>query len=70
MSLKLGFAKKIGQQKITKLAGKPIYLEDKSLYVFPCVHPSYALRRRDAMKEFQAQIKYLAIALPNWLQRP
>lgn len=69
MAHKLGFSKKVGQLSITKLAGKPIYVEERKLYVFPVFHPSYALRRRSSRDEFRAHIKYLGVAYRGWLER-
>jgi len=67
---KFGFAKKLGQLPIMKLAGKPVYLEDRHFYVFPTLHPTYALRQNEARQDFQDHLKYLAKALPTWLLRP
>lgn len=53
-----------------KVAGKRIYVEDRHFFLFPCVHPSFALRRSDARKLFAAHIAYLGSALPGWLRRP
>ena len=53
-----------------KTAGKRIYVEERKFFLFPCVHPSYALRRKDARKQFVAHMKYLGRALPGWLRRP
>ena len=53
-----------------KVAGKRIYVEDRKFFLFPCVHPSFALRRREARKLFTTHMKYLGRALPGWLRRP
>lgn len=70
MAQKFHFSKKIGNNKITALAGKPIYLEDRHFYVYPVFHPSYACRRSDARAAFGAQLAYLSTAIPQWLERP
>lgn len=63
------FGKKLGgQAKITKLAGVPIYLEDRDFYVYPLVHPSFARRNKSAAVEFSHHIMYLRQALPGWLR--
>jgi uracil-DNA glycosylase family 4 len=69
MAFKLGFQKQIGQLPITKIAGKPIYLEDRKLYVYPMFHPAFALRGYDRREEFVAHLRYLGKAYPGWLQR-
>lgn len=66
---RLGFSDKIGQQKITKLAGKPFYVESRSLYVMPFLHPSYAMRRSDAREAFESHMQYLGKAHSGWAQR-
>ncbi|GAF70259.1 unnamed protein product [marine sediment metagenome] len=70
MARKLGFSKKVGQATITKLAGKPIFVEERNFYCFPMLHPAYALRRMDARESFSAHMKYLKVAIPGWLERP
>lgn len=70
LAQKLGFSKKVGQLSITKVAGKPIFVEERNFYCFPMLHPSYALRRRDAREDFSAHMKYLKLAIPGWLERP
>lgn len=66
---RLGFSNKIGQLKITKLAGKPFYVEERSLYVMPFFHPSYARRRSDAREAFESHMQYLGKAYPGWSER-
>lgn len=68
ISRKLGF--KVEQGGITKVAGVPIYLDEKKCYVYPMFHPSYALRRVAAKKDFEGHMSYLGAALPFWLERP
>lgn len=70
LSYKFQFTKKVGSLPITKVAGVPIYLEDRRCYVYPVLHPSYALRRNEAREDFAAQLRYLVVALPGWLRRP
>ena len=69
LSQKLGFFNKVGQNKITKLAGVPIYLADRNAYVFPLLHPAYACRKNDARASFSGGVKYLKLAVPGWLKR-
>lgn len=69
LAYKLGFSKQVKQDKITKLAGKPIYVEARKFYVYPLFHPSYAARRKDAREEFTAHCRYLKHALPRWMER-
>lgn len=69
IAARLGFTRKIGQNKITKLAGVPIHL-DQGIYIYPMFHPSYAARRSDARAEFHGHLLYLQAALPGWLARP
>lgn len=69
LAYKFEFTKFLHGEKITKLAGKPFYVAKRHFYVFPVFHPSYAARRSDAQKEFRAHFKYLAQAIPGWLQR-
>lgn len=66
---KLGFSNKVGQLKITKLAGRPFYVEDRSIYVMPFFHPSYAIRRSDAREAFESHMMYLGKAYPGWSER-
>jgi DNA polymerase len=70
LARKYGFSRQIGQEGIVKLAGTPIYLEERGFYVYPMFHPSYAVRRNDSRHDFGAHIEYLRQALPGWLQRP
>ncbi len=70
LALKYGFTKKTGQLPITKLAGRPIYMEARKFYVYPVLHPAFALRRSEAMEEFRAQLTFLAKAIPGWIERP
>ena len=70
LARKLGFSKKIGQLSITKLAGKPIFVEERNFFCYPIFHPAYALRNPRVRAEFQAHIRYLALAIPGWLARP
>jgi uracil-DNA glycosylase family 4 len=53
-----------------KVAGKRIYVADRKFFLFPCVHPAFALRRKDARKQFTSHMKYLDTAVPGWLRRP
>jgi DNA polymerase len=69
MAFKIGFQKEIGQLPITKIAGKPIYLQSRNLYVYPMFHPAYAIRGNDKTDEFGAHLRYLGKAYPGWLQR-
>jgi DNA polymerase len=69
MAFKLGFQKQIGQLPITKIAGKPIYLDDRKLYVYPMFHPAFAIRGNERREEFVAHLRYLGKAYPGWLQR-
>ena len=69
MAFKLGFQKKIGQLPITKLAGKPFYLEDRGLYIFPLFHPAFANRQNDRRAEFIAHLQYLGKAYAGWVRR-
>jgi uracil-DNA glycosylase len=69
-SSKLGFSKKVGQNTITKLAGVPIYLAEKDVYIYPMVHPAYACRNSRARADFSGHMKYLKTALPGWYARP
>lgn len=62
------FSKKIGQLGITKLAGKPIYLEAKKLYVYPIVRPTFVPRGEQQI-EFTGYFQFLGRALPGWLAR-
>ena len=70
ISQKLGFFNKIGQNKITKLAGVPIYLPNYSIYVYPMFHPAYCCRRSEARATFSGHTKYLRLAIPSWCARP
>lgn len=70
LAQKLGFSKQVAQGTITKLAGKPIFVEKRNFYCFPMLHPAYAARRRDAREDFNAHMKYLKLAIPGWLERP
>lgn len=67
---KLGFQKKIKNDPITKLAGKPIYVAERYFYVMPLLHPAFILRGADRRSEFTAHMRYLSQALPGWLERP
>jgi DNA polymerase len=69
LAYKFGFQKFLRKDKITNLAGKPFYVEDRKFYVFPMVHPSYAARRRDVREAFRAHFVYLKEAIPGWLIR-
>lgn len=69
MAFKLGFQKQIGQLPITKVAGKPIFLEERRLYVYPMFHPAFAVRGNERREEFVAHLRYLGKAYPGWLQR-
>ena len=53
-----------------KVAGKRIYVEERKFFLFPCVHPSFVLRRKDAKTQFTTHMTYLSRALPGWLRRP
>lgn len=66
---RFGFQKKIGKLSITKIAGKPIWLDNYTCYVLPMTHPSYAMRRNDAREEYEGFFQYLARALPGWKER-
>ncbi len=66
---KLGLAKKVGQLTITKLAGRPMYSDYFGVYLYPMLHPAYALRRTDARKDFSGHMKYLKVAIPGWIER-
>jgi len=70
LAYKLGYGKKIGQQGVTKLAGRPIYVEARKFYAYPMTHPAYAMRGRAKREEFTAHMRYLAVSLPGWLRRP
>lgn len=61
---------KLPINKITKLAGKPIYVADRHFYLYPMFHPAYAARGRDNKQTFFAHMKYLAKALPGWSKKP
>jgi uracil-DNA glycosylase family 4 len=67
---KLGFTKQIGHISIYQVAGKPIFVKNRNFYCFPMLHPTHALRRRDAREDFHAHLKYLKMAIPGWLDRP
>jgi len=54
---------------VDKVAGKRIYVEKRHFFLFPCVHPAFALRRREMKKLFITHMRYLAMALPGWLER-
>jgi uracil-DNA glycosylase family 4 len=69
MANKLGFRKKVGSLTITKLAGKPIYVKERTLYVFPVFHPAYALRGKENREKFKADLQYLGKAYPMWVAR-
>lgn len=69
LSQKLGFAKKVGQNSIMKLAGIPFYVEEKNFFVFPIFHPAFAIRRSSLKPEFRAHMLYLGKALPEWMRR-
>ena len=66
---RLGFLNKVGQQKITKLAGRPFYVESRHIYVIPFFHPSYALRRGDIREIFMSHMQYLGKAHAGWAER-
>ena len=70
LAYKLNFTKQLGQNPISKLAGKPIYLEDRHFYLYPMFHPDIPSWRREARAEFNAHMKYLSMAIPSWLDRP
>jgi uracil-DNA glycosylase len=70
MGRKFGFQKKLGQSKITDLAGKPIYLDTFNLYIYPCLHPHFISRQKGMrFEEYLAHFAYLALSLPGWLKR-
>jgi DNA polymerase len=69
LAYKLGFGSKVRQQSVTKIAGKPIYIEDRHFYCYPMVHPAYAMRGRTKRSEFIGHMRYLAISIPGWLRR-
>lgn len=69
LAFKLGFQKEIGQLPITKIAGKPIYLDKRRLYIYPVFHPAFALRGGDRREEFVMHIRYLGKAYHGWLER-
>lgn len=62
------FSKEIKQLGITKLAGKPIYLKDRKIYVYPIIHPAYVLRG-NLREDFTGYFQFLGRALPGWLAR-
>jgi len=66
---KLGFTRTIKQNAITKLAGIPIYLEERNIYVFPVYHPEHIMQRKNFRIEFTTHMRYLAMAYVNWLRR-
>jgi uracil-DNA glycosylase family 4 len=65
---KIGLSKKVGQLSITKLAGIPLYSEEYGVYLFPMLHPAYALRRNEARQDFEGHMKYLKMAIPGWVE--
>ena len=69
LARRLGFSNKIGQLTITKLAGKPFYVESRKIYVMPFFHPAYAMRRRDVDEEFRSHMMYLSKAYQGWSER-
>jgi uracil-DNA glycosylase family 4 len=69
MAHKLGFSKKVGSRTITKLAGKPIYVKERTLYVFPILQPAHALRGKDNREKFSGDLQYLGKAYPMWIAR-
>jgi uracil-DNA glycosylase family 4 len=66
LSLHYGFSKKIGQLGITKLAGKPIYLEARKLHVYPIIRPTF-VPRGEQQVEFTGYFQFLGRALPGWI---
>lgn len=65
------FSKKLGSQmKITAIAGRPIWVEDRHFYVYPMFHPSFATRSRVRREEFGGHMRFLVTSLPGWLERP
>lgn len=64
------FGVKLPTNKITKLAGKPIYVADRHFYLFPMFHPAYANRGRDNKQTFFSHMKYLSKAIPGWEKKP
>jgi len=70
LARKMGFSKKIGQLPITKLMGKPIFVETRNFYCFPMLHPVMAMRHGESRSQFQSNLKYLRLAIPGWLERP
>lgn len=58
------------KEKITKLAGYPIYVPKSGFYVFPLLHPAYILRNRKTMlPNFFEQLFFLERSIPGWLKR-
>ncbi|RLI87366.1 MAG: uracil-DNA glycosylase [Archaeoglobales archaeon] len=71
LAYRYGFSKKLGSQiKITTIAGRSIWVEDKHFYVYPMYHPSFATRSRVRREEFAGHMRFLATSLPGWLERP
>jgi DNA polymerase len=66
----MGFSKKLGQLTITKLAGKPIYLYEYKCYIYPTIHPSFAIRRSAEKINYLGYFEYLAQAWKGWVDRP
>jgi len=69
LAYKLGFNKKIGQNPISKLAGKPIFIPERNFYCYPMLPLTFALYRQDVRSTFMAHMKYLGAAIPGWLER-
>jgi len=69
MADKLGFKKDVRQLDMRKLAGIPVYLDKRNIYVFPMFHPAFVLRRRNMLEHFRSHMMYLNKAYKGWLSR-
>lgn len=71
LAYRYGFSKKLGSQlKITAVAGRPVWVEDRHFYVYPMFHPAFAMRSRARRNDFRGHMKFLVTSLPGWLLRP
>lgn len=71
LAYRYNFSKKLGSQiKITAVAGRPIWVEDRHFYVLPMFHPAFATRSRVRREEFGGHMRFLVASLPGWLRRP
>lgn len=71
LAYRYGFSKKLGSQmKITAVAGRPVWVEDRHFYVYPMFHPAFAQRSRVRREEFSGHMRFLVTSLPGWLERP